>query len=140
MFKNRFFASWLFSSVGMFLLSYVWHGIILSDFSGLTFPKRLFFLLAAVVYLIIGYAVTKCFSIPYLANKYKKKPLHKGFWAGAICGFTIFLITTIVGVSFNTTYTFKHLLYDAVWQTIEQGIGGVIVALAHIFVYEPDID
>ncbi len=138
MFRKRFFVSWIFSSFGMFLLSYTWHGLILSDFAGLTYPKRLFTLIAFLIYLVIGYIVTKSFNIPFLALKYKKRPLKRGFWGGALIGFTLFLIATVTGFSFNTVHSIKHLLYDSIWQIMEQGIGGVIVAFGHIMIYEPD--
>ena len=138
MFQKRFFGSWMFATSGMFILSYIWHGLILSDFDGLTYPKRLFTLVVVLIYIIVGYAVTKSFSIPYLAVKYKKRPLKRGFWGGALIGFILFLVTTAVGVSFSTVYSFKHLLYDSVWQIMEQGMGGVIVAFGHIMIYEPD--
>ena len=138
MFRKRFFLSWIFASVGMFMLSYFWHGFILSDFSSLTYPIRLFTLVAVLIYLVVGYTVTRCFNIPYLATTYKKRPLKRGFWGGALVGLALFIITTIIGFSFNNGHSFKHLLYDAVWQIIEQGFGGIIVAFGHIFIYESD--
>ncbi len=95
-------------------------------------------LIAAFVYLFLGYCVAKSFSIPFLATKYKRKPFSRGIAGGAICGLSFYIISTVLGISFTTTITVKHLLYDSLWQVIEQGIGGVIVAITHIFIYEPE--
>src|SRR5687768_11411061 len=52
--NKRFFISWIGSSVVMFALSYLWHGILLNDFKILanTFPLSVFLTFAGIVYLI----------------------------------------------------------------------------------------
>jgi len=55
---------------------------------------------------------------------------------GASLGFSLFIITSVVGVSFSTGSKIENLLLDGCWQTIEQGIGGVVVGLSHFFVFD----
>jgi H+/Cl- antiporter ClcA len=136
MLTKRFFISWIASSIVMFLLSYVWHGIFLTDFSRLSYPKELFLVFACFVYLIIGFVVAKAIDIKLLEKYFKRKPIVKGAISGAALGFAFFLISTVVGVSFSTGSKLENLLLDASWQTIEQCIGGAVVGIAHIFVYD----
>jgi H+/Cl- antiporter ClcA len=139
MISKRFFISCIASSLVMFLLSYVWHGVILTDFSRLSYSKHLFLFFAAIVYLIIGFVVTKSIDFKILEKNFKRKPVIRGAISGAICGVAFFLIATVVGVSFSTGSKLENMLLDVTWQTIEQMIGGVVVGLTHIFVYDPSV-
>ena len=136
MLTKRFFISWIASSIVMFALSYVWHGVILTDFSRLSYPKEIFLVFAVFVYLIIGFISAKAIDTKMLENKFKRKPLIKGLISGACLGFTLFVITYVIGVSFSTGSKIENLLLDGCWQTFEQGIGGVVVGLAHFFVFD----
>lgn len=136
MLTKRFFISWIASSLVMFALSYVWHGIFLTDFSRLSYPKEIFLVFAAFVYLIIGFISAKAIDVKLLENRFKRKPLIKGFISGACLGFILFVITYVVGVSFSTGSKIENLLLDGCWQTVEQGIGGAVVGLAHFFVFD----
>lgn len=137
MVSKRFFISCLASSLVMFLLSYVWHGVILTDFSRLSYSKHLFLFFAALVYIIIGFVVTKSIEFKFLEKYFKKQPVIRGALSGALCGLAFFLIATVVGVSFSTGSKLENMLLDVTWQTIEQCIGGVVVGLTHLFVYDP---
>ncbi len=120
----------------MFALSYIWHGIFLTDFSRLSYPKEIFLVFAAFVYLIIGFIVAKAIDAKPLEKYFKRKPLIKGLVAGGIIGFALFMISTVVGISFSTGSKLENLLLDVSWQVIEQGLGGVVVGIAHFFVYD----
>lgn len=137
MISKRFFISCLASSLVMFLLSYVWHGLVLTDFSRLSYSKHLFLFFAAIVYLIIGFVVSKSIEFKILEKHFKRKPVIRGAISGAICGLAFFLIATVVGVSFSTGSRLENMLLDVSWQIIEQTVGGVVVGLTHIFVYDP---
>jgi hypothetical protein len=135
--SKRFFISWLASSLVMFVLSYVWHGIILTDFSRLSYSKGLFMVFAALVYLMIGFVVAKAIEVKMLEKHFKRKPIARGAISGAFCGIAFFLVATVVGVSFSTGSKLENMLLDVTWQTIEQTIGGIVVGLTHIFVFDP---
>lgn len=130
---KRFFYTWIISSIGMFLLSYLWHGVILNDFSRLNYPKEIFLLLAALTYIFIGFVVVKIYEAKFFEKLFIHKPIFKGIFKGAICGFIFFLIATVVGVSFNTGSGLKNLAFDATWQVLEQAIGGGIIGLLSMF-------
>jgi H+/Cl- antiporter ClcA len=137
MVSKRFFISCVASSLIMFFLSYVWHGIVLTDFSRLSYSRHLFLFFAAIVYIIIGFVVSKSIEFKILEKHFKRKPVIRGAISGAICGIAFFLIATVVGISFSTGSKIENLLLDLTWQTIEQGVGGVVVGLTHFFVYDP---
>lgn len=137
MFSRRFYVSWIASALTMFAASYVWHGLILTDFSRLNIHRGIFLSLAAVVYLIIGFVVTKMEDTKILEEKFKRKPIKRGLIAGAICGISFFMISTVIGISFSTGSRFENLLLDVSWQTVEQTLGGLVVGLVYYFVYDP---
>lgn len=137
MLTKRFFISWIASSIVMFALSYVWHGIFLTDFSRLTYPKEVFLIIAVFVYLIIGFVMAKAIDVKMLDKHFKRKPIIRGAISGAAVGFTLFLVSTVVGVSFSTGSKLENLLLDVSWQTVEQCMGGVVVGVAHFFVFDP---
>ena len=136
MLTKRFLISWIASSIVMFLLSYVWHGVFLTDFSRLSYPKELFLFFAVFVYLIIGFIVAKAIDVKLTENYFKRRPVLKGALTGAVLGFTFFIISTVVGVSFSTGSKLENLLLDVSWQVIEQSIGGAVVGIAHFFVFD----
>lgn len=141
MFTKRFLISWIVSALVMFGASYVWHGIILTDFSRLSYPKEIFLVAASLVYLLIGFLLNKAYEAPYL-EKYKTKPVAKGAIVGSAVGFMCFLVSMVVGISFSTGLNLENLVLDISWQMIEQCIGGCVIGLVHIFVHAPfyDID
>ncbi|MGQ0829191.1 MAG: hypothetical protein ACT4ON_12455 [Bacteroidota bacterium] len=139
MLTKRFLISWLAASAIMFFISYAWHGVFLTDYSRLSYPQEIFLIIAAIVYLILGFVVAKAIDAKLLEGHFKRKPVMKGAFSGAVCGFVFFLIATVVGVSFSTTSNVQHLLLDVTWQVIEQAIGGITVGIVHILVYDPRV-
>jgi H+/Cl- antiporter ClcA len=136
MLTKRFFISWIVSSLVMFLLSYLWHGVFLTDFSRLSYPKEIFLVIAALVYLIIGFVVSKAIDAKVLEKHFKRKPFIRGVISGAVLGFVLFLISTVVGVSFSTGPKLENLLLDVCWQVVEQAVGGLSVGVVHFFVFD----
>jgi hypothetical protein len=119
----------------MFLLSYVWHGIALNDFNMLSIPLGLYLLFASVVYLVAGAVVAKAYSLD-IFSRISRHPFLRGLAAGALCGVMLYLISLVIGLSFSKNVTLQFMLIDITWQMIEQGIGGFIVGLVHVFVWD----
>ncbi|MFL5762879.1 MAG: hypothetical protein ACJ77K_02985 [Bacteroidia bacterium] len=137
MLSKRFLVSWLSSSVVMFILFYVWHGVCLTDFNRLNYPKEIFLVFAVFVYLVIGFVSAKAIEVKLLDQYFKRKPFAKGAISGAALGFGIFIFSTVVGVSFSTGNKLDNLVLDVAWQVVEQTLGGLVVGLAHFFVFDP---
>ena len=128
---KRFSLSWLAASIVMFTISYAWHGIVLNDFIRLNYPKSIFLVFAALMYIIIGFVVVKVVDTKTYDHLFTGQ-IMKGLVKGAFCGFVFFLIAIVVGISFSKATGIKHLAVDIAWQMIEQGIGGVVVMMVYM--------
>lgn len=122
------------SALVMFGLSYVWHGIALNDLSELKTPLALYLSLSALVYLVIGLAMTAMmhFMLSHEWIKLRNGFPFKGLLFGAVVGFMVYLIAFIFGMSF-TDHKLMHIVVDAIWQMVEQGMGGLVVSLGIIY-------
>ena len=130
-----FSISWILSSLMMFGLSYVWHGVVLNDFERLSYPKEIFLTGSVVTYLILGLLVTRIFLMQF-PQQLAAKPMLRGILSGALLGLATYIVTLVVGVSFSTTLTTEYILFDMCWQAIEQMVGGITVAFVYIAIYE----
>lgn len=129
----RFFVSWIFSSLAMFGASYWWHGIFLTDFSKLHYPKGIFLTIACLVYLLLGFLLSKGYELK-IFGRFSSKPFLRGTMAGASLGVIIFSISFVTGVNFNSQITMQILFLDFVWQILEQTLGGFIVGCVYFFI------
>ena len=129
-----FIVPWLLSAAVMYGLSYVWHGIALTDLQELKIPLGLYLGLAALVYVIIGFAITSLvhFSIQHEWISLKRAFPLMSFATGGAFGFVVFLLVYILGMSF-AEHGAMHAAVDAIWQMVEQGIGGVMVSFGIIY-------
>ena len=131
--RRGFLVPWIFSALVMYVLSYLWHGIFLTDLEELTIPLGLYFVLAAIVYLAIGFALTLFVDQALLHGWIELKsgfPIVSFLFAGVL-GFLLYLLVFVLGISFSASEA-KHVLVDILWQVAEQGIGGACVALGII--------
>ncbi len=123
--KPRFFFAWIISAVVMFTLSYFWHGEVLNDFERIKYPHTTFLSLATIVYLGISLVLT-------ILNTFfesKKKPIGKGIVLGLVLGLFVYLVTFVLGISFNSTPKLEYIALDVSWQLFEQGLGGLITGI-----------
>jgi len=134
-FGLRFFLSWLLTSLVMFSLFYVWHGLFLNDFKRIQFPLFWFQVFAAVTYLLFGIALFLLFE-SHLLKKISNLFL-RGLVSGLILGFTAFMVASIVNISLTKHLSMQHLMIDCVWQMVEQVIGAMVIVLLKILIHEP---
>lgn len=132
---KKFVISWFASAIIMFIFSYLWHGVMLNDVSMLRYPFGLFLLFASIVYLIAGAVLAKAFTLE-IFSRFAKHPFLKGLIVGAICGVLLYIISIVVGVSYTKNLSREYMLIDICWQMIEQAIGGLVVGLVHVFVWD----
>jgi len=118
----------------MFLLSWVWHGLALTDLEELAIPKVLYFCLAGLVYLVLGFGLTigvhKAIEHEWISLK-NGLPLSS-MMIGAAAGFFVYLMIFVLGMSFAKS-GMVHVLVDVLWQMLEQGLGGLSVSLGIIY-------
>jgi len=126
---------WIFSSIAMFAISYVWHGIILNDYERITYPFGIYLISAGIVYLVIGFAISRIFIAEFL-DRYSEKALPRGILTGIGMGAIVFMSTLVFGVSFSSISEPQFIVVDLVWQVFEQMLGGLIVGLVYLLVFE----
>ncbi|MFN3875236.1 MAG: hypothetical protein ACK4L7_04910 [Flavobacteriales bacterium] len=125
---------WLLSAAVMYGLSYLWHGVILSDFQDLRIPRPLYFSLAAVVYLVLGLVQT---LLTHKAVEQEWVSLKGPFplaamLLGAPVGFFVYLVIFTLGMSF-AKHGIEHIVVDVLWQMVEQALGGLMVSMGIIY-------
>ncbi|MCC6540650.1 MAG: hypothetical protein IT225_00365 [Flavobacteriales bacterium] len=124
----------LLSAVVMFLVSWLWHGVALTDLDEIRIPMGLYFSLAGLVYLILGFGMT--FAV-HTAVMYEWISLKRAFplasmLLGAALGFVVYLVIFVLGMSF-TRGGMVHVVADVIWQMVEQGMGGLMVSVGIIY-------
>lgn len=119
----------------MFSLFYTWHGVFLNDFKRIHFPLGWFVLFAAITYLILGAVITVVFESELMRKI--RNLFIRGLVCGALAGFTLFMITTIINISLTRNQSIQHLMMDCIWQIFEQIVGAMVVTLLKIFINEP---
>ena len=128
--KERYIRTWIYTSIFMFGLSYLWHGVFLNDLSKVSYSHTLFYGLAAIAYLLMGLALT---LITIKTSFFSKKYIN-GTFVGGLFGFFLYLVAFVLGVSFVTGNSLEHAAIDFMWQTIEQGAGGFVAgALYNVY-------
>ena len=114
----------------MWLLSGLWHVLIMGDFyakyagpSTFEEPKMLF--------IALGYAILALLMTYIYIQGYKGgSPLREGLRFGVIMGLLWILpINVILYAVKETSITF--ILVDASWHIVEQGIGGIAIGLIY---------
>ncbi len=136
LYSFRFYLSWILAAVLMYVAFYFWHGIFLNDLNRITFSKALFLSLAALVYLVISFVLYRTYESKLL-GKYVSQPMLRGLVSGFIIGFILFALVTVLGVSFSKNINVTYIMADCVWQIVEQILGGVIIGLCKILIFEP---
>lgn len=132
---KKFVISWFASAIVMFVFSYIWHGVMLNDVNMIRYPFGLFLLFASIVYLVAGALVAKVYTLEFF-SRFAKHPFIKGLLVGALCGILLYIISIVVGVSYTKTLSREYMLIDITWQMIEQAIGGFVVGVVHVFVWD----
>ncbi|MES2568043.1 MAG: hypothetical protein V4565_14305 [Bacteroidota bacterium] len=115
---------------------YFWHGVFLNDLNRISFSKALFLGLAALVYLVISFILYRTYESKLLA-KYITQPVLRGVVSGAFLGFFLFAIVTVLGISLTKDVNITYILADCGWQLVEQVIGGVVIGLCKVIIFEP---
>jgi H+/Cl- antiporter ClcA len=123
----------------MYLAFYFWHGIFLDEINRISYSKTLFFLFAAITYLVISFVIFKVYELKLL-KKYVKNLFLRGLISGIVVGIIVFVISRVADVGLGKSITLEHLLFDATWQSVEQAIGGCVMALGQAFIYDPVLE
>ena len=132
--RRRIILPWLLSAVVMYALSFLWHGVALTDLQELRIPLPLYLSLSGLVYAVLGLAITigvhQCIMHDWIS-------LKSGFpfmsmLLGAAVGFVVYLLVFILGMSFASRQV-VHIVVDILWQMLEQGLGGLMVSFGLMY-------
>lgn len=132
---KRFLIGWIVSSVVMFGLSYCWHGIVLNDYKLSNYPIGIYLIAASIAYIFIGFLVSRAFLLKFF-DKISHHPLLRGPAIGFACGLLVYIIATVVHVNFTKELDIKYLVLDITWQGIEQAVGGLVIGIVYMTVFE----
>ncbi len=138
-YTSRFYISWLVSAILMYAGFVVWHGLFLNDLSHITFSKPLFFILTALVYLVISYVLYRTYEAR-IFDRFFYSSVLRGITAGFIIGFILFALIAVLGISFTKHINTTYLLADCMWQIAEQILGGLVIGFGKLFLFEPHPD
>jgi len=130
---GRIIVATLIGSLSMLGLSYLWHGIILNDFSSLQYDLNLFFWLLSVLYLFVSFGM----SLLLFHYRPEEHRIFKHFSIGLFIGFLMYLTAFVLGVSFSGT-ALKHVILDFCWQMLEQGVGAFVISCYYIVMVKID--
>lgn len=123
---------WIFSALAsaliMFLLSCIWHGLVLTDIEKLNVPLSYYLTVSTCVYLIISFLMI--FLIYKLRKRYHSR--YIGLIVGVVLGLIVYSIAFTQNLVFHSSQI-EHIILDYFWQMTEQGIGGVVAAKALSF-------
>lgn len=136
LYSFRFYVSWIVSAILMYIAFYFWHGIFLNDLDRISFSKGIFLGLAALVYLVISFILYKTYESKLL-EKYISHSLLRGVVSGVMIGFVLFSVVTVLGISLTKEVNLTYIIADCAWQVCEQILGGVIIGLGKVLIYEP---
>jgi hypothetical protein len=131
----KFYFSWLLSAVTMFVLFYLWHGIFLNDFKRIQFPITWFVTFAAFSYLLISAGMYFLFESRLF--KRFESVFFRSLICGAVSGFSLFMVATVIHISILKSVSTHHLFLDCVWQMVEQTMGALIMLVLKFFIHEP---
>jgi len=133
----KFFVGWIASAGLMYLLFYLFHGVITNDILKISIPEKVFLSVAGVVYLLLGFGLNVLLDASFF-KKEVKSIYTRALIAGPIVGIFLYAVALIVGVSFSAKFTMVNMLVDIGWQIVEQTMGTVVVAFVKIFTFSPD--
>ncbi len=121
-FQRKYILASFLSMLTMFLLSSLWHGVILTDFRRIQFPLPVFLALLFASYMGISIIITVFYHSKFLKINEK----FKGAIIGIFLGVLIYLIAVTLGFSFNNSFSRTQSILDLLWQIVEQGLGGAV--------------
>ncbi len=132
--RRRILLPWLFSAVVMYALSFLWHGVALTDLQELRIPLPLYLALSGLVYVVLGLVIT---IGVHQSIMHEWISLKRGFplmsmLLGAAVGFVVYLLVFILGMSFASREV-VHIVVDILWQMLEQGLGGLMVSFGLMY-------
>jgi hypothetical protein len=127
---KKWFLGGLAGFAVMFALSGLWYMVLMSKFyraqdQGIM-REQFNFLFIVLGYIVLAFLMSLIYPIGYKGGSLVKEGLRFGVLIGLVVWLTANL--TLHGVLNNTL---ASTLVDSVWHIVEQGIGGIVIALVY---------
>ncbi|HRO38455.1 MAG TPA: hypothetical protein PLV70_02795 [Flavobacteriales bacterium] len=124
----------MLSTLVMAAISYVWHGLALTDIADLRMDLWRYLGLSGIAYLAIGLGLTLLvhFMLGRELISLKGPFPFKAMFLGGVAGLLVYLIILVSGFSFASRGV-QHAVVDLLWQVVEQGVGGLMVGLGIVY-------
>jgi len=127
---KKWFLAGLAGFAVMFALSGLWYMVLMSKFyraqdQGIM-REQFNFLFIVLGYIVLAFLMSLIYPVGYKGGSPAKEGLRFGVLIGLVVWLTANL--TIHGVLKNTL---ASALVDSVWHIVEQGIGGIAIALVY---------
>lgn len=127
---KKWFLGGLAGFAVMFALSGLWYMVLMSKFyrtqdQGIM-REQFNFLFLVLGYIVLAFLMSLIYPIGYKGGSLVKEGLRFGVLIGLVVWLTANL--TLHGVLNNTL---ASALVDSVWHIVEQGIGGIVIALVY---------
>lgn len=122
------------STLVMMGVSYVWHGVVLTDIADMSMALGTYFTLTSIAYVVIGLTMTLVMHF-LIARKWISLKVGftvKAMAVGALFAFPVYLGALVLGFS-SASRGVDHMVVDLVWQVVEQAMGGLLVSLGIIY-------
>jgi len=123
------------SSGGMFLASYIWHGVVLNDLSELGSDRTPYLLLSALGYVLLGVLLTFLGRYLIQAGVIEKNapPITHAALMGLVAGIMLGVAVHAMALPARGRFDSLHMLVDMAWQVAEQGVGGALAGIGIFF-------
>ena len=129
--------AWLISAGIMYLLFYIFHGVLTNDILKISIPKTAFLSISAVVYLLLAFGMCILLDATFFKNEIKSV-YTRALITGPVIAIFLYAVALVVGVSFSAKFTLVNMLVDVAWQIVEQTLGTVIIAFIKVITFTPD--
>ena len=128
---KKMILSTLAGFVAMFALAYLWHVIVMGSFYDEQFantaraaPQFPFIVLA---YLVLAILMAYIYPIGYKGGT----AVSEGIKFGILIGLLSALPSNLVTYGVSNVPSLAGPIVDAIWHVLEQGVGGIVVALVY---------
>ncbi len=135
--EGKFYVGWIISALLMYLLFYLFHGILTNDLLKISIPRTVFLTVAAFVYLALGFGMSVLIDATFF-KKEIKSVYTRAFIVGPLVGIFLYCVALVVGVSFSAKFSVVNMLVDISWQIVEQTVGIVVIAFVKIITFDPN--
>ena len=128
--KTKMIYAWLAGAAGMLVLGVLWHRIIMGGFydkqgaAAMREEPMMLFIILGI--LALAFLMAYAYPIGYKGGS----PVAEGLRFGIFMGLVAFLPLNLI---FHGTLnvTLAGALVDAGWHVVEEGVGGVIIAMVY---------